>query len=107
MIISKVFLFGLCLCFCQGATTGKSSSITVQSLPKPVIQIHKTGNNSDHLSENEIQDSNPTIKPFVSLTAECENETIRLNLHTSEPFHGWFYSRDHQVVYFVSNLKCL
>jgi hypothetical protein len=44
--------------------------------------------------------NNKNVKTFVSLTADCRSKTnssVLLHLHTSEPFFGWIYTRDHQV----------
>jgi hypothetical protein len=97
---SKVFfttiVFGLCLSNCRAASTGKSSPVAATSKSISISVHNKSSVPQDN---NEISDSSssPAQKPFVSLTAECENATIKLNLHTSEPFNGWFYTRDHQV----------
>ena len=50
--------------------------------------------------EENTNNNNDNQKTFVSLTADCRskaNSFVQLHLHTSEPFFGWIYTRDHQV----------
>ena len=50
--------------------------------------------------EENTNNNNDNHKTFVSLTADCRskgNSFVQLHLHTSEPFFGWIYTRDHQA----------
>ena len=59
-----------------------------------------SSNDVENTVNNNSSNSNNNRKTFVSVTAECHasgNVSFVLHLHTSEPFQGWFYARDHQV----------
>ena len=94
---SVFFVIFLVLCLLSviqsvDASTEKFASISIKN-------ILRRQNVTDAKDANDAQNVD-SRKTFVSLTAECysnENSSFVLHLHTSEPFNGWFYSRDHQV----------
>ncbi len=89
------------------AATEKLASISFKNILGRNSSSHLDDNNNNDIENSVINNNNNMSnnninnrKTFVSVTAECHasgNVSFVLHLHTSEPFQGWFYARDHQV----------
>ena len=108
-LMLNAILLSLTLCYIVPTTEAAPEKLASISV-KNILGRSNRNNNTLHTEDNNSNDIENTVnnnssnsnnrKTFVSVTAECHasgNVSFVLHLHTSEPFQGWFYARDHQV----------